>query len=116
MSDRIQTFAEFWPYYLGEHRRPLCRALHFLGTSIYIGLTAFVIFTLPLSDWWMLLLAPIPAYALAWIGHYVIEKNRPATFSYPMWSLVSDFKMFGWMVMGRLWTGDLQHIVPVAAD
>jgi len=116
MSRPIQTFSEFWPYYLGEHRSPVCRALHFVGTSTFIGIAAWIITQRPLSDLWMLVLAPIPAYGLAWVGHFLIEKNRPATFSYPLWSLLADFRMFGQMLLGRLWTGDLQHIAPAAAD
>jgi hypothetical protein len=116
MSRSISTFSEFWPYYLGEHRNPLCRILHFVGTATFIGIAVWVIGTRDPGDLWMVLLAPIPAYGLAWTGHFLIEKNRPATFTYPLWSLLADFRMSGQMLLGRLWTGDLQHIAPGAAD
>ena len=90
MSRSISTFSEFWPYYLGEHRNPLCRILHFVGTATFIGIAVWVIGTRDPGDLWMVLLAPIPAYGLAWTGHFLIEKNRPATFTYPLWSLLAD--------------------------
>jgi len=116
MSKRIQTFSEFWPYYLGEHRHPVCRALHFVGTACFIGIVVWGLTASSEGMRWLLWLAPVPVYALAWTGHFFIEHNRPATFSYPLWSLLADFRMFGHMLIGRLWTGDLQDIAPVAAD
>ncbi len=99
MSERIQTFEEFWPYYLGEHRNPVCRGLHYAGTTMALGTVAAA--TLTLNPGW-LLLTPVVGYGPAWIGHFVIEKNRPATFTYPTWSLRADFKMLGLALRGKM--------------
>jgi hypothetical protein len=99
MTERIRTYAEFWPFYLREHSRPITRWLHFVGTSVgaCIGVSAIV-----LGRPWLLLGFPVVAYGLAWTGHFGIEKNRPATFKYPLWSLFSDFRMMGLMAVGQL--------------
>ena len=145
MSDehRMQSFGEFWPYYIGEHRHPVCRALHFLGTGGFIAILCFSVLSAPVRMGcglfaglivaflarrveakrrafpevlaivilWLigspLVIAGIVwAYLFAWIGHFKIEGNRPATFKYPLWSLFGDFKMVGKMLRGQLWTGD----------
>ena len=102
MSARIPTYAEFWPYYLTEHSVPSCRALHFVGTT---GHFAMVILAVVLMNPWLILASAVFAYGFAWFGHFVIEKNRPATFKYPLWSLISDYRMWFHMVTGKLWTG-----------
>jgi len=104
-TTRIQTFAEFWPYYLGEHAHPMCRALHFFGTCGVIGLVIAAAATL---NPWLLLGMPLCGYGAAWVGHFIIEKNRPATFTYPLWSLASDFVMWSHMLRGRLWGEDVE--------
>ena len=102
-TERIQTFAAFWPYYLGEHKSPLCRHLHFLGTTLAVSQLVLAIVTLtPL----FLLGALLSGYFWAWIGHFFVEKNRPATFTYPLWSLAADFKMWALMLRGKLWSGE----------
>ena len=93
------TYAEFWPYYVGEHRDPTCRALHVVGTSIVFGVLGLAIGTM--NPWW-LLAAPLSGYFFAWVGHFGFEKNRPATFTYPGWSLRGDFQMFFYTLMGRM--------------
>jgi len=99
MSGRIRSYAEFWPYYLGEHRRPATRALHLFGTAVGIVLLVVAGIT---GDWRWLPASVIGAYAFAWTAHATIEHNRPATFSYPAWSLISDLRMLGLFVIGRL--------------
>jgi len=96
---KFATFVEFWPFYLAEHSSVLNRRLHFVGTSLAILLFVNAFIYLKVQ---FLLLAPLAGYAFAWIGHFIVEKNRPATFTYPLWSLRGDFKMFFLMLTGRL--------------
>lgn len=101
-TKRIPTFAAFWPFYLSQHAVPLCRQLHFVGTTLVF---ANILFAIATQRWWMLLLCPLFGYGFAWVGHFIIEKNRPATFTYPLWSLLGDMKLYGLMATGKLWTG-----------
>jgi len=98
MSERIESYAEFWPYYLREHSLLSCRVLHYAGTLGSLVMLGVALYT----NLWLLLAVPLCGYAPAWIGHFFIEKNRPATFTYPLWSLVSDFRMFALAMSGRL--------------
>ncbi len=98
MADRIATFSEFWLYYLREHSKVACRVTHYVGTAASLAVFALAIFVSP----WFLPLALVAGYGPAWFGHFVIEKNRPATFDYPRWSLIADYKMFGLALIGRL--------------
>jgi len=95
---RFGSFEEFWPYYLSEHWKPVTRALHFAGTAC---VCACLLLAAARSPWW-LLAAPFAGYSFAWIGHFFVEKNRPATFTYPLWSLRGDFRMFRLMLLGRI--------------
>ena len=99
MTERIPTYAEFWPYYLREHSLPITRWLHFVGTSISVGLAVTSVLTRDAS---LVPAALLSGYGFAWMSHFTLEKNRPATFKYPLWSLVSDFRMAGLMLVGRL--------------
>ena len=95
----IGTFGEFWPVYLREHTCARCRAVHYLAATAVVAIVAT---TACLQCWWLLLAAPFAAYGLAWIGHFAFEKNRPATFTYPLWSLAADFRMWWLWLTGRL--------------
>ncbi len=95
----LPSFEAFWPYYLAEHRLPSCRALHYLGTT---AATLSLVFLLATGFWTWLWLVPLLGYGPAWIAHFVIEKNRPATFTYPRWSLAADYKMFMLFLFGGL--------------
>lgn len=96
---RIESYHEFWLYYLREHAKPTTRAWHYLGTSLTL---LSIIAAAILSQPWLLLAAVLLGYAPAWIGHFTSEHNKPATFRYPLWSLASDFRMFATWLAGRL--------------
>ena len=96
---QFRSFAEFYPYYLGEHSNPTCRRLHFVGTSLVIALLAY---TIGSGKWLLLLAVPVFGYGFAWVGHFFFEKNRPATFTYPLYSLAGDFVMFRDILRGTL--------------
>jgi hypothetical protein len=95
----LKTFAEFWPFYVREHSRRGTRALHFIGT---ITATALLITLAAAGRWPWLVLAFVPGYAAAWIGHFFIEHNRPATFKHPLWSFIADYKMVALILAGRM--------------
>lgn len=96
---KIATFKEFWPYYLGEHSKPRTRWIHFFGTSLAVVMLAVTLYT---QNWWLILITLVSGYGPAWYAHFFTEKNRPATFTYPFWSLAADFKMWFLMLTGRL--------------
>jgi hypothetical protein len=96
---RYATFRDFYPFYLSEHRHPVCRRLHFAGSALVLASIAAAIFTR--NPWW-LLAAPVAGYGFAWIGHFFFEKNRPATFSYPFYSLLGDWVMFADILRRRV--------------
>lgn len=99
MGRRFASFSEFYPYYLSEHAHPNCRRLHFIGTLLVLTIAIYSVFSGRLRLLWLL---PVAGYGCAWLGHAVFEKNRPATFSHPFYSLLGDFVMFGQMLTGRL--------------
>lgn len=94
-----KSFSEFWPHYLAEHSKPQTRLLHLLGTLMALAL---VILFVAIGKWWLFPLALVPGYGLAWIGHFFVEKNKPATFQYPLWSFMGDYKMIWLMLTGGM--------------
>ncbi len=96
---KIKTYSEFWPFYLKEHSHPLNRLLHFIGTSLGIALLLEGLIS---GRMIFLLIALVSGYAFAWVGHFFIEKNKPATFQYPFWSFISDFRMWFLMLIRKL--------------
>jgi len=98
-QNHFATFAEFYPYYLAEHRHPVCRRLHFVGTALALGCLAAA--AVSRNPWWLTGM-PIAGYSFAWVGHFLFEKNRPATFAYPLYSLLADFVLFRDMLVGRV--------------
>lgn len=95
MEKKYQTLKQFYPYYLTEHQNKTCQILHFIGTSIIIGLFISAIVTL---NWQYFAAIPLAGYGFAWVGHFFFEHNKPATFTYPLFSLASDFIMF-WHIL-----------------
>ncbi|GGP63548.1 DUF962 domain-containing protein [Shewanella saliphila] len=96
---RYTSFAEFYPFYLSQHQDPVCRRLHYVGSTIIL---VIIVNTLINQHWWQLFLLPVVGYGFAWLGHFIFEKNRPATFTYPLYSLWGDWVMFGQMLK-RQW-------------
>ncbi len=99
LQREYRSFAEFWPFYVAEHSHAGTRLLHLLGTvTALLCLVWFV----ASGRWWLFPLALVPGYGAAWIGHFAIEKNRPATFQYPLWSFMGDYKMVAYMLLGKM--------------
>jgi hypothetical protein len=100
-AKKYQSFAEFYPFYLSEHGDRTCRRLHFVGSSLALVCIALLVWTR--NPWW-LLAGLVVGYGFAWIGHFVFEKNRPATFSRPLYSFLGDWAMYRDILTGRLKT------------
>ncbi|XP_038988147.1 uncharacterized protein LOC103713728 [Phoenix dactylifera] len=95
----FRSLEEFWAYYVSQHSKASTRRWHFFGT---LSALLCLLFSLLLLNLWLLLLAPFFGYGLAWYSHAFVERNAPATFSHPLWSLLCDLKMFGLMLTGRM--------------
>ncbi len=98
-DEKYTSFKSFYPYYLREHANGANRLLHFIGTALLI---AVLIFAIVSQTWKALFLIPLIGYGFAWVGHFFIEKNKPATFTYPFYSLASDFVMFWDILTGQI--------------
>jgi len=99
VAAKLTRYSEFWPFYLREHAKRSTRAVHYVGTGLVF---AALVLALATGNYWWLVAMPIAGYGFAWVGHFFIEKNRPATFTYPFWSLISDFRMFGHFISGTM--------------
>lgn len=98
MARAITRYADFWLHYLREHAKPATRRLHYAGTALTFVALALAV---TLNSWWFVAI-PLAGYGFAWGAHFGVEKNRPATFTYPLWSLASDYRMFFLWLSGRL--------------
>ena len=98
-TPEFTSFKQFYPYYLQEHQNVTCRRLHFVGSSLVLIVVLYALFTQQFLLLWLL---PIIGYGFAWLGHFFFEKNRPATFKYPVYSLWGDWVMFKDMLIGKI--------------
>ncbi len=98
MKERIQTYSEFYTYYLAEHRNVGTRILHFVGIVVILFVLAYVISTGKERFLWYI---PIVGYGLPLLSHFIFERNRPTFYSYPLWTLISDFRMFYELITGK---------------
>jgi len=103
---RFTSFEEFWPYYVAEHSQPRTRALHAAGTAVSVGCALSLIVK---GKWKLMPLALVPGYGAAWLAHFFVEKNKPATFEYPLWSFMADYKMIAMMIAGTM-DAEIQRI------
>ena len=99
-APEFTSFGQFYPFYLGEHADRTCRRLHFVGTTLVIFTAVYALVTLHFA---YLLLMPLFGYGFAWVGHFFFEKNKPATFKYPLYSLMGDFAMYR-----DIWSGKIR--------
>ncbi|HBC55707.1 MAG TPA: DUF962 domain-containing protein [Gammaproteobacteria bacterium] len=99
MAKQFENFSEFYPYYLAEHSNRNCRRLHFIGSALALILLITILCT---GNWQWTLFLPVLGYGFAWYGHFRFEKNKPATFSHPIYSLMGDCVMFKDMLIGKI--------------
>lgn len=100
LSDKqFQSFAEFYPFYLSEHQNDISRRLHYCGSLLILVVLAAILISG--NAWWLLVL-PLIGYGFAWVGHFFFEKNKPATFKYPLYSFIGDWVMLKDMLTGRI--------------
>jgi hypothetical protein len=98
-EERYRSFGDFDPFYLSEHSNKVSRRLHFTGTSIAVALMITAAIT---QRWWLIAVALVQGYAFAWVGHYFFERNKPATFKYPAFSLMGDWRLWWEIMTGKL--------------
>jgi hypothetical protein len=99
MDNNYTSFKEFYPYYLDEHSNLICRRLHFVGTWLVVLIAVLAVITL--NAWWLLAM-PVVGYGFAWVGHFFFEHNKPATFRYPVYSLMGDWVMWKDIMAGKV--------------
>ena len=95
---RYTSFAEFYPFYLSEHSHPMCRALHYIGS---IGVLSIIAYAISTENYMALWFMPLMGYGFAWVAHFFIEHNRPATFKYPLYSFLGVWVMIKEFFLGR---------------
>ncbi|MGO9948698.1 MAG: Mpo1-like protein [Steroidobacteraceae bacterium] len=98
-EQRYRSFGDFYPFYLSEHSNKVSRRPHFTGTSIAVALLITAAIT---QRWWLIAVALVQGYAFAWVGHYFFERNKPATFRYPAFSLMGDWRLWWEILTGKL--------------
>ena len=96
---RYTSFVDFYPYYLSEHQNATCRRLHFVGSALILVALGLIILN---GAWAYLWSIPVLGYGFAWVGHFFFEKNKPATFKYPFYSLIGDWVMFKDILVGKV--------------
>lgn len=96
---KYHSFSEFYPFYLSQHTNFVCRVLHFIGSLVVLTILASVVIS---GSFVWLFTLPLAGYGFAWVGHFVFEKNRPATFTYPLYSLAGDWLMFWEILIGKI--------------
>ena len=97
-SEKIETFADFWPFYVRAHSKKKTRVLHAIGSILALGMIVLAVVETP----WFLIAAPLIGYGFAWYGHFFVEGNKPATFGHPFYSLAADYRMVFLMLIGRM--------------
>ncbi|HWW28808.1 MAG TPA: DUF962 domain-containing protein [Steroidobacteraceae bacterium] len=98
-EERYRTFGDFYPFYLSEHANRTTRRLHFIGTSVALVLLITSVVT---QNWWLIAVALVQGYAFAWVGHFFFEHNKPATFKYPGFSFMGDWRLWWEILTGKL--------------
>ena len=96
---KFHRFADFYPYYLAEHQNRTCRRLHVIGSTLVLLVLLIAILS---RNWSLLWLLPVIGYGFAWVGHFFFENNKPATFKYPLYSLMGDWVMFKDVLTGKI--------------
>ena len=112
MAHQYNSFDEFWPHYVREHSQPETRKLHAIGTTAGMACALALIAG---RKWKYLPLALVPGYGAAWLSHFLIEKNKPATFEHPVWSLMGDYKMLGLMLEGKM-DAEVERVMTAERD
>ena len=105
-NQKINNYSDFWDFYVSEHSNPTNRLLHFIGTSLAIILLIWFLIN---GMWLYFPLCLVFGYGFAWVGHFFVEKNKPASFQYPFWSFISDYVMLFYMISGKM-NSEIQRV------
>ena len=99
-QQKYKSFKEFYPFYLSQHSNRVCRLMHFIGTTLVLSILVYALITQQYKLLWLL---PVAGYGFAWIGHFIFEKNRPASFKQPLYSFIGD-----WLMYAQIWLGKVK--------